>query len=227
MNNHLHLRLIETTSNPRASSAAGWKALGREVTGDEQDIEDMLADPVRDLVADMDRLIARQGPLSPELAVQATRKVIEAVLAARAACRYAVGSTHVIWLGCVFYFALTGKAALAPRPGQSLASQPPPVSKFSPYPIRQEIEEIVSRSLSANRQGRFASVVDLESALAALPEAHEAPRSVQQAPPAASGDAYDSFESEPPTLPPVSGVCLTRAASAALPEKRRTSRIAS
>lgn len=224
MNNHQHLRLIETTSNPRASSAAGWKALGREVTGDEQDIEAMLADPVRDLVGEMDRLIARQGPLSPEHAVQATRKVIQAVFAAREACRYTVGSTHVLWLGCVLYFALTGKAALAPRPGESAPSAPPPVSTFSPYPVSQQIEKIVAMCLSLDRRGRFASVRDLDSALAALPEAFEAPRSIQQAPRAA--DAYDSFESEPSTLPPVSGVCLTKAASAVAPERRRASLIA-
>jgi hypothetical protein len=168
------------------------------VTGDEHDIEAMLSDPVSDLARAMDRLIARQGPLLPETAVHMTREIAQAVMDAADARRYAVTGTHVLWLGSVLFFALTGKAPLAPRPGETAPLLPPPVGKLCPYPVHPDIEAIVARCLSPHRRDRYRSVRELDRALASLPEA-----------------AFEIEEDDRCTIPPASGVTLSRGAASA------------
>ncbi len=218
MNNPLHLRLVEPVL-PRPAPTGGVSVARSRVTGDEDDIDAMLSDPVTDLVRDIDRQITRQGPLAPELAVHATRRVAQAVISDGETRRYSVGATHVMWLGSVLYFALTGAAPLAPRPGVSSPVRPPLVASLSLFAISRDIEAIVATCLAPDRRDRFRTVAALESALAALPESAtiSGERLVVETPEGAAPD----LQEERPTIPPASGVTLTKMAAGASVGGRR------
>lgn len=228
MNNPLHLRLVEPIlPQPAQPLRSAWAA-GTNVTGDEEDIEAMLEDPVADLVRDLDRVIARRGPLSPDMAVRATRQVAQAVIYDGEIRRYAVGTTHVMWLGSVLYFALTGAAPLAPRAGSISPSRPPLVSSASSFVITPDIERIVATCLSPSPKERFRTVADLDRALGALPEAAatssepaETELELELDDDVDDADDADTPPQERPTIPPASGVTLTKAASAPTPRQRR------
>lgn len=233
MNNLFHLRLV-TPSSPNSphgsrppaggsqTPRAPWEP-GRSVSGDEQDIEAMLSDPVSDLVRDMDRLISRRGPLPLDLAVQATLRVAQAVIHDHEFRRYAATTTHVLWLGSILYFALTGAAPLAPRGVTGSPARPPPLASVSSFPITSEVERIVAICLSPDRRDRFPTVKSLEGALAALPEVKVSPSPHVVAEPTADEDDIGA-DSDRPTVPPTSGVTLSRTANVEMPAPRRAGR---
>lgn len=215
MNNPPRLRLVESTLLLPVPAAGGWQP-GESVTGDEEDIDDMLSDPVRSLVRDMERLITREGPLLPAIAVRATRRVAQAVIHDSEIHRYSVTTTHVAWLGSVLYFALTGSAPLAPRALSISPARPPPLASVSRHVVTASVELLITTCLAPERRDRFPSVAALEIALGTLPEAAPAPRERVEVERHEDGEDGDRD-----TIPPASGVTLSREEPAAMSWRRR------
>lgn len=218
MNNPPHLRLVEPPPPLPVSTSGVWQP-GMSVTGDEEDIEEMLGDPVSSLARSMERMIARQGPLPPAIAVRATRRIAQAVIHDSEIHRYAVTTTHVAWLGSVLYFALTGAAPLAPGASSGSPARPPPLSSVSRHPVTASVEIIVAICLAPERRDRFPSVAALESALGALPEAAPAPR--ERVEPERHDEDAGVESGDRETIPPASGVTLSKEEPAAMSWRRR------
>lgn len=102
-------------------------------------------------------------------------------------------------------------------------ARPPPLASVSSFPITSEVERIVAICLSPDRRDRFPTVKSLEGALAALPEAKVSPSPHVVAEPTADEDDIGA-DSDRPTVPPTSGVTLSRTANVEMPAPRRAGR---
>jgi len=161
-------------------SERGLGARGKEIVDDVEDDEDDPASPFAAVgvsFRDLGRMVKRNGPLPAVRAVQAVRKAARALLAGQAAGHFAASPTHVLWLGSVLFFALTGRAPLeAPRGRRAdprCAAMPPAPSTVAPYPVHPALDVLVQKCLAERASDRFASLAELATALTALPFAEE------------------------------------------------------
>ncbi len=123
--------------------------------------------------AEIGRLVRRDGPLSPARAVAIVRRAARAVADAQTAGQCPDTRSHVFGLGAVLFFALTGKAPLEERSTEPLDDALCP-SLFSPHPLCSALDAVVRTCLRDIPGERFASAMELNIALGALPYADEA-----------------------------------------------------
>jgi len=118
-------------------------------------------------------MVEQHGPLPPERAVPVVRRAARALAKAQSAGHSTDTRNQVFWLGAVLFFALTGKAPLDARAraeaGGRRSDAPPSPSSLSPHRVPPALDAVVRTCLADRAEERFASVVDLHVALAALP----------------------------------------------------------
>jgi hypothetical protein len=163
------------------------------VTADDDD-ETSPISAIEDSLQDLRRMVERNGPLPAERAVPIVRRAACALADGQIAGHYANTQNHVFWLGAVLFFALTGRAPLAPQnAAKSNGRSPLSPSSFAPHAVLPDLDVLVSRCLAENRNERFSSIIDLTIALNALPYAEESIEVIEGTPdstaaPFAAGD---------------------------------------
>lgn len=97
----------------------------------------------------------RDGPLSPERAVDIVRRAAREIAHAPS-----TGQSRVPALGAALFFALTGTA-----PTQAEAQSP---SALSPFRVPPALDAVVRTCLAKEPADRFGSAMELAAALAAI-----------------------------------------------------------
>lgn len=109
-------------------------------------------------------MVRREGPLSPQRAVDIVRRA-----AREHAHAPSFGQSRVPALGAALFFALTGTA-----PTQAEAQSP---SALSPFRVPPALDAVVRMCLAREPADRFGSAMELVAALAAISvgEGHSLP----------------------------------------------------
>lgn len=112
--------------------------------------------PARDPgLHELDTIVRRDGPLSPERAVSIVRRA-----ARELAHTSTTGQSRVPALGAALFFALTGMA-----PTQAQAQSP---SLLSPHRVPPALDAVVRMCLAKEPADRFGSTMEVCAALAAI-----------------------------------------------------------
>jgi hypothetical protein len=104
---------------------------------------------------ELDSIVRRDGPLSPQRAVDIVRRAARELAQASS-----TGPSRVPALGAALFFALTGTA-----PTQAEAQSP---SLLSPHRVPPALDAVVRTCLAREPADRFGSALEVAAALAAI-----------------------------------------------------------